>query len=99
MKHWLNLSKSNRSKNNKSYDTMMDHPQDSLIPVKFHFFSFITGILKPYVVSSQSDSPLLLFMFDKISLILYYLMRLVYKKKKVDNAINLKKVMNKEFLM
>ena len=77
---------------------MMDHHQDSLIPVKFRFFSFITGILKPYLVSSQSDSPLLLFMFHKISLILYYLMRLVYKKKKVDNAINLKKVMNKEFL-
>ena len=37
-------------------------------------------------------------MFDEISLILYPLVRLVYKKKTVDNAINLRKVMNKEFL-
>ena len=37
-------------------------------------------------------------MFDKISLILYRLVRLVYKKKKVDEATNLRKVMNKEFL-
>ena len=37
-------------------------------------------------------------MFGKISLILYRLMRLIYKKKKVDDAINLRKVMNKEFL-
>ena len=37
-------------------------------------------------------------MFDEISLILHSLVRLVYKKKKVDDAINLRKVMNKEFL-
>ena len=37
-------------------------------------------------------------MFDEISLILYRLVRLVYKKKKVDDTINLRKVMNEEFL-
>ena len=37
-------------------------------------------------------------MFGKTSQILYRLMRLIYKKKKVDDAINLRKVMNKEFL-
>ena len=37
-------------------------------------------------------------MFDEINLILYRLMRLVYKKKKVDDAISLRKVMNKEFI-
>ena len=66
--------------------------------MKFHFFSFFAGILKPYLVIFQNDSPLLSFMFDKISLILYRLVRLVYKKKKVDEATNLRKVMNKEFL-
>ena len=37
-------------------------------------------------------------MFDEINLILYRLMRLVYKKKKVDDAVSLRKVMNKEFI-
>ena len=37
-------------------------------------------------------------MFDEISLILYRLVRLVYKKKKVDDDINLRKGMNREFL-
>ena len=37
-------------------------------------------------------------MFDEISLILDRLVWLVYKKKKVDDALNLREVMNKEFL-
>ena len=36
-------------------------------------------------------------MFDEINLILYRLVTLVYKKKKVDDAINLRKVTNKKF--
>ena len=74
----------------------MEHHQNLLIPTKFHFFSLIAGILKPYLITFQSDSPILPLMFDEISLILYHLLRLGYKKKKV--AINLRKVMNKEFL-
>ena len=68
VKHWLSLSKSKRPKNNKSYDTLVEHHQDLLIPVKVHFFSFIAGILKPYFVIFQSASPLLPLMFDEISL-------------------------------
>ena len=99
VKHWQSLSKSKRPKNNKSYDTLVVHHPDLFIPTKFHFFSFIAGILKPYLVIFQSNSPLLPFMFDEISIILYRLVRLVYKKKDVDDAISLRKVMNKEFLL
>ena len=55
VKHWL--SKFKQPKNSKSYDTMVEHHQDSVIPAKFYFFSFITGILKPYFVIFQSDRP------------------------------------------
>ena len=56
VKHWL--SKFKQPKNSKSYDTMVEHHQDSVIPAKFYFFSFITGILKRYFVIFQSDRPL-----------------------------------------
>ena len=69
------------AKNSKSYDTLVEHHQDLLIRMKFHFFSFITGILKPYLVIFQSDNPLLPFMFNDVSLILYCSVRLVYKEK------------------
>ena len=70
VKHWISLSKSKRPKNNKSSGTLVKHHQDLLIPAKCHFFSFIAGILKPYLVIFQSDSPLPSFMFVEISLIL-----------------------------
>ena len=38
-------------------------------------------------------------MFDEISMILYCLMRFVYKEKDADHAISLRKVINKEFLL
>ena len=38
-------------------------------------------------------------MFNEISIILYCLVRLVYRKKDVDDTINLSKVMIKEFLL
>ena len=39
VKHWISLSKSKRPKNNNSYDTLVKHYQDLLIPAKCHFFS------------------------------------------------------------
>ena len=76
----------------------MEHHLDLLMPAKLHYFSFIAGILKPYLVVFQSDNPLLPFMFDELSLILFRLLRLVFKKEKVDEAANLRQVMKEEFL-
>ena len=81
VKHWQSLNKSKRPKNSKSYDTLVEYHQDLFIPVKFHFFSFIAQILKPFLVIFQSDSPLLPFMFGEISIILYCLVRLLCNKK------------------
>ena len=98
VKHWMNLCPSKRPQNNKSFDTLVEHYLDLLIPAKFQFFSFIAGILKPYLVIFQSDSPLLPFMFDELSLILYRLVRLIFKKKEVDQCKKLRQVMNTKFL-
>ena len=91
------LSKSKWPKDNRSYNTLVEHHQYLLIHAKSHFFPFIRGILKIYLVIFQNDSPLLPFMFDEVSLILYHFVRWVYKKKKVDDVINLRKLMNNEF--
>ena len=98
VKHWMNLCPSKRPQNNKSFDTLVEHSLDLLIPAKFQFFSFIAGILKPYLVIFQSDSPLLPFMFDELSLILYRLVHLIFKKKEVDQCKKLREVMNTKFL-
>lgn len=44
------LCKSKQPRNNKSYDTFVTHHQDLLMSTKFHFFAFIAGILKSFLV-------------------------------------------------
>lgn len=98
VKYWLGLCKSKQPKNNKNFDILVECHQDLLIPAKFHFFSFVAGILKPYLVVFQSDNPLVPFMFDELSQILYRLLGLVFKKSKIDRTIKLRRLMKEEFL-
>ena len=46
----------------------------------------------------QTDAPMLPFMFDELSSIIYRLLHLVYRKKKLDEKKNLRELMNEEFL-
>ena len=97
VKFWLKLTKSKQPKN-KSFETLLKYYQDPFIPAKLHFFAFTAGILKPYLVIFQTDSPLIPFLFDELSKILNRLVGLVYKKE-VAEVVNLRSVMNKEFLL
>ena len=65
VKYWQSLCKPKRPQKNKSYDTLVEHHLDLLMPAKLHYFSFIAGIFNPYLVVFQSDNPLLPFMFDE----------------------------------
>ena len=96
VKYWQSLPASKRPKN-KSYNTLVEHCLDVFIPAKLQFFSFVADILQRYLVIFQSDNPLLPFVFDELSLILYRLLRLVYKKKKLDSE-SLNKLMTESFL-
>ena len=51
---------------NSSYETLVLHYKDPLVIAKFHFFSYVAGIFKSYLVSFQTDSPMVPFMSDEI---------------------------------
>ena len=57
------LCKSKKPKN-KSFYTSVIHYQDLLMAAKLHFFAFITGILKLFLVLFQTNNLMLLFMYD-----------------------------------
>ena len=98
VRHFEGLSKSKRPQNNKSYDTLVEHHTDLLVPAKLHFFRFLATILQPYLIMFQTDNPMVPFMFDQLSGILYRLLSLVYIRSKVDSKRKLKELMSKEFL-
>ena len=71
---------------NKSYENLVKHCADLLIQAKLHFFSFVAGILKSYLVTFQTDNPMVPFMFDVLENILNRLLVLIFKKEKIDGA-------------
>ena len=48
IKYWERLCKSSRP-SIKSYQVVVDHYTEKLIPCKLQFFSFIAGIFEPYL--------------------------------------------------
>ena len=98
VRYFEGLCQSKRPRNNKSYDTLVVQHTDLLVPAKFHFFRFMASILQPYLVMFQTDAPMVPFMFDELSSILYRLLRSVYRKSKLDQKKMLRDVMNEDFL-
>ena len=65
---------------------------------KLHFFAFIAGILKPFLVLFQTDNPMLPCMCDELSEISKCLIVLMYKKGKIDEAKTVAKTMKEDWL-
>ena len=82
----------------KQQETLVENHLDLLVPTKLHFFAFLANIMSPYLIMFQTDAPMLPFMFDELSYIIYRLLRLVYKQSKVDERKNLRELMNEQFL-
>ena len=57
---WGKLPQSKRPKC-KSYDNVKNAANDNFMAVKVQFFSYIAGILQPFLKSYQSDDPMLPF--------------------------------------
>ena len=64
-KYSESLCKSKRFKNS-SYETLVLHYKDPLMIAKFHFFSYVAGFFKSYLVNFQTDSLMVPFMSDEI---------------------------------
>ena len=65
---------------------------------KLHFFAFVASILKPFLVLFQTDNPVLLFMYGKLSRVSKRLIALMYKKEKIDEAQIVSKAMKEDWL-
>ena len=95
--HWEGLCKSLRP-TNKSYETLVKHYRDPLVPIKLQFFAFIAGILKPYLTIFQANRPLVPFMCDELMKILDQLLRLIFRRNALEVADTALKKLKKKWL-
>ena len=97
IKYWEGLCKSARPAN-KSYQTLVTHYKDRLIPMKLQFFAFLASILMPYLTLFQTTNPMVPFMLDDLEKIVNQLLRLVFKRKALETADTTLKRMKEKWL-
>ena len=83
--HWESIPKSSRL-NSKSYDAVVKGVKDELTFAKLSFFSFIAGLLKPYLTKYQTDQPMIPFLAKDLEYIYKSLMRLILKTQSFDDC-------------
>ena len=83
---------------NKSYETLIEHSRDPLVPMKLQFFAFIAGILKPYPTIFQTNRPMVPFMCDELMKILDQLLRLMFRRDALEEADTTLKKLKKKWL-
>ena len=94
VKFWQKLSKSKQPKC-KSYKIVCDTVDDQLTCAKFCFFSFVAKTLEPYLVAYQTDKPMILFLYQDLSILIRKILEIIVKPKVVfdcNAAINLKRI-------
>ena len=97
IKYQESLCKSKLPKN-ISYETLVKHFKDPLVPAKLQFFAFVASIFQPYFVIFQTNSPMIPFMFSQLEEIFNQLIRLVFRKGAIDQADTISKKIKKEWL-
>ena len=81
--YWEGLCKSKRP-SKKSYESLVQHYKDPLIPSKLQFFAFIGSIFKPFLTTFQTNHPMVSF--------------LIFKKDALDKANTIFKKMSLKWL-
>ena len=96
IKYQESLCKSKLPKN-ISYETLVKHCKDPLVPAKLQFFAFVASIFQPYVLIFQTNSPMIPFMFSELEKIFNQLIRLVFRKGAIDQASTISKKIKKDW--
>ena len=95
--NWEGLCKSKRP-SNKSYESLVQHYKDLLIPSKLQFFAFIASTFKPFLTTFQTDRSMVPFLLNELEKIVNLLLRLIFKKDALDKANTIVKKISLKWL-
>ena len=84
-KFWMGLPKYKQPKC-KSFTVLTDSVFDLFMPAKLQFFSYVAGLLEPYLKRCQSDAPLVLFMYFDMKNLVTAIMKLFVKQDKIKDC-------------
>ena len=70
----------------KSYDNLFDAMQDPFMISKLMFFSFICGLVEPYLKVFQSNCPMLPFIYSEVKSVIKSLLSLIIKSSVIEKS-------------
>jgi len=85
VKFWEKLPKSKRP-NSKSYVNVKSSLEDSLVLAQLHFFSYVAGIVEPFLKKFQTDKPMIPFLFFELKHIVIRLLEIIVKPKIIESC-------------
>ena len=86
IRYWLASSVSKRSRNNKSFDTLVKYHNHPLMICKFQFFKYVASVLKYFLVDFQTNKPMLPFLATAVEKLYRKCLTLFMKRDVVDGC-------------
>ena len=85
MAFWEKLPKSKQPKC-KNFLKVQKAVHDPTTVLKLEFFSFIAGLLEPYLLAYQTDSPMIPFMYEDLQKLVTNLLKLFVKSSIIESC-------------
>jgi len=85
VKFWEKLPKSKRP-SSKSYFAVKDAVDDPLIPAKLQFFSYVAGIVEPFLRLYQTDNPMIPYMYFDLKSLVKQLLEMIIDPKVIEGC-------------
>ena len=82
---WTSFPKS-KQPTCKSYGNICDAVQDPFMISKLTFFSFVCGLVKPYLKVFQSDHPMVPFIYSEVKSVIKSLLSLIVKPSIIEKS-------------
>ena len=76
--YWEKLPKLKRPPS-KSYETMKKAIGDLFIVSKLHFFTYVSGLVEPFLTLFQTDKPMIPFVYISIKDLVLKLLEIIFK--------------------
>ena len=93
LEFWERLPKSKRPKS-KSYEKVKCALVDPLLIVKHNFFSYVAGMVEPFLKKFQTDKPMIPFLFFELKAIVTSLLEVIVRSSVIESCKSTKKLIS-----
>ena len=97
IKHYEGLTPSKHPKNNRSYDILVKHADDKLMPTKLQFFGYVAHILSEFLGGFQNNSPMMPLLCGFLETMIRRVMKMFIKEDVLNETVTVFRLIKIKF--